>query len=756
MNTVDVRQSVRALLDAQTASGRHTVRTVKDKLARYAIALGGWLVIAAVLLIFFYLLSVVYPVFGSAEMHRHDGHDGRLPVSSVLMRMDEYGELSTHIGSDGQIRVLRNATGESVLEQPLPLPAGVTVTSASEINASAGLLAIGLSNGQALLLTYSYTTQYNENNQRQLTPVIAWPFGETPLSLISDGRAITRMAAAGDEEAFVLAAQVADQELVISKYESETSMLDDSVTLELQQQEALHTETATRFVLIDGDGQWLYAGAEDGAVEAWDLRGEAARRVERLHVVAAGRQLTELKFLMGSISLLAGDSSGQISQWFRLRDEHNEFRLRLVRQFQLAEAPIKLIAVEPRRKGFYAVDANGELAIFYSTSHRRVLTETLATAPSKMALNANATELVLLNQDGSFARYHVDNEHPDISWAALWEEVWYESYEQPSYTWQSSSGTDEFEPKFSLMPLAFGTLKAAFYAMLFALPIGICAAIYTAYFMAPAMRQTVKPIVEIMAALPSVILGFIAGLWLAPVAEANLAGIFTLLMLMPLVFIGFGWLWHHAPIVVREKVPEGWQAALLVPVIVIAGWGLLALGGGLEATLFDGDFRHHLTHAWGIDFEQRNALIVGIAMGFAVIPSVFSIAEDAIFGVPKSLTNGSLALGASPWQTMVRVVLPTASPGIFSAVMIGLGRAVGETMIVLMATGNTPVMEANIFEGLRTLSANIAVEMPEAEVGGSHYRILFLSALVLFLFTLVFNTVAEVVRQRLRRKYGSL
>jgi phosphate transport system permease protein len=135
---------------------------------------------------------------------------------------------------------------------------------------------------------------------------------------------------------------------------------------------------------------------------------------------------------------------------------------------------------------------------------------------------------------------------------------------------------------------------------------------------------------------------------------------------------------------------------------------------------------------------------------------VFSIAEDAVFGVPKSLVNGSLALGASPWQTMERVILPTASPGIFSAVMIGLGRAVGETMIVLMATGNTPIMEANIFEGLRSLSANIAVEMPEAEVGSSHYRILFVSALVLFAFTLVFNTIAEVVRARLRRKYGSL
>ncbi|MBT8058706.1 MAG: ABC transporter permease subunit, partial [Gammaproteobacteria bacterium] len=155
-------------------------------------------------------------------------------------------------------------------------------------------------------------------------------------------------------------------------------------------------------------------------------------------------------------------------------------------------------------------------------------------------------------------------------------------------------------------------------------------------------------------------------------------------------------------------------------------------------------------------YDQRNALVVGCAMGFAVIPTIFSIDEDAVFGVPDSLSNGSLALGATPWQTLVYVVLPTASPGIFSGLMIGLGRAVGETMIVLMATGNTPVMDWNLFEGMRTLAANIAVEMPESEVNSSHYRILFLAALVLFLFTFVVNTGAELIRQRLREKYSSL
>jgi phosphate transport system permease protein len=176
----------------------------------------------------------------------------------------------------------------------------------------------------------------------------------------------------------------------------------------------------------------------------------------------------------------------------------------------------------------------------------------------------------------------------------------------------------------------------------------------------------------------------------------------------------------------------------------------------LENLFFGGNLRTWFSTEFGIGYDQRNALVVGLAMGFAVVPTIFSIAEDAIFSVPKHLTVGSLALGATPWQTMTRVVLLTASPGIFSAIMIGLGRAIGETMIVLMATGNTPVMDFSMFQGMRTLAANIGVEMPESEVDSTHYRVLFLAALVLFMFTFIFNTLAEVIRQRLRHKYSSL
>ncbi len=149
---------------------------------------------------------------------------------------------------------------------------------------------------------------------------------------------------------------------------------------------------------------------------------------------------------------------------------------------------------------------------------------------------------------------------------------------------------------------------------------------------------------------------------------------------------------------------------------------------------------------------QRNALVVGVVMGFAIIPIIYTISEDALSAVPEHLRAASLGAGATPWQTAVRVIVPPAISGLFSAMMIGLGRAVGETMIVLMAAGNTPVMEWNIFNGFRTLSANIAVELPEAVQNSTHYRTLFLAALTLFIMTFILNTAAEAVRLRFRKK----
>jgi phosphate transport system permease protein len=442
---------------------------------------------------------------------------------------------------------------------------------------------------------------------------------------------------------------------------------------------------------------------------------------------------------------------------FPVRDAGNHYSLELVRQFHQGSAPIRSIFTEQRRKGFLALDEHDKLAIYHSTSGRLVHTESLADMqPLLVALAPRADGLLIESKAGGLAMLAIDNHHPEVSFASLWQKVWYENYSEPAYVWQSSASGNDFEPKFSLTPLVFGTLKAALYAMLFAIPLALMAAAYTAYFMAPGLRQWVKPGIELMAALPTVILGFLAGLWLAPLVEENLAGIFALIIVIPPGVVLAAWLWqrHDGPI--KSLVPEGYEPLLQIPIMLVLGWLAWRLAGPLEYGLFGRDLHSWLSRETGIGYDQRNALVVGIAMGFAVIPTLFSIAEDALFGVPRSLSNGSLALGATPWQTLVRVVIPTASPGIFSALMIGLGRAVGETMIVLMATGNTPIMDWNVFEGMRTLAANIAIEMPESAVNSSHYRILFLAALVLFLFTFVVNTGAEVVRQRLRERYSSL
>ncbi len=205
-----------------------------------------------------------------------------------------------------------------------------------------------------------------------------------------------------------------------------------------------------------------------------------------------------------------------------------------------------------------------------------------------------------------------------------------------------------------------------------------------------------------------------------------------------------------------ERFPAGVEALLLMPLLGLVVLGSLQLGPVLESLAMRGDFRFWLFDVFGWTYDQRNSLIIGIAMGFAVIPVVFSISEDALSSVPQELVAGSLALGVTRWQTVTGVVVPTALPGIVSSVMIGIGRAVGETMIVLMATGNTPVMDFNIFNGFRALSANIAVEMPEAPVGGTLYRVLFVAALLLFLFTFFLNTLGELVRAQMRKRVERL
>ena len=242
--------------------------------------------------------------------------------------------------------------------------------------------------------------------------------------------------------------------------------------------------------------------------------------------------------------------------------------------------------------------------------------------------------------------------------------------------WQPVS----LEPKYGLLPMFVGSLKVTLVALLLAGPIGIFAALYSSSFAPKWAREVMKPVIEILAGFPSVVIGF-----------------FTLVILATVLQKLFG-------------------------------------------------------------YEYRlNAFVGGVAMALAVIPIIYTVSEDALAAIPKSLTEASLALGAAKWETALFVVLPAATPGIFAAVILGFGRAFGETMIVLMATGNAALLTPSLTEPVRTLSATIGAEMAEVVYGDIHYRVLFFIGALLFIISFTLNAVAEFfVRNRLMKKFKGI
>lgn len=739
---------------------RRNRRMLKDRLARYCMGVGGISVIIAIVLIFFYLVIIVIPLFGGADITKVASYS--VPgdkANTLFFATEEQTEIGLRVADNKQVLFFDTASGSVVSSETLPIPEEVQITSFAHGDLASNIVALGLSDGTALMVRHAYRTTYPDG-KRTITPSLEYPVSDQPIAINRTDNAIVKLAVQLSEDGATVIG-VSDQgEANMVSFAKEESFFDEDEDATWERTDATFTldEGKISHVLLDQLQSTAYIASDTGKLGFFDIRDKSSPKlVQEQAVVPRGDSIQTLSFLTGSISVMVGSSSGQVSQWFPVRDKNNHTTLEHIRDFQLEEDAITTIVAEQRRKGFLVADDSGNIGLYHSTAHRTILIEDVSEGTIRhVALSPRADAMLFEDQTGTVQFWKVDNEHPEVSWSSLWQKVWYESYSEPTFTWQSSSASNDFEPKFSLMPLSFGTLKAAFYAMLFAIPLSLMAAIYTSYFMTPSMRQVVKPSIETMEALPTVILGFLAGLWLAPLIEVNLPGVFSLLLSMPLGVLCAAYAWDKLPDSIHHRVPNGWQALLMMPVVALIGWGSLSISLPLENFLFDGDMKLWMSSELGIGFDQRNSIVVGLAMGFAVIPTIFSITEDAIFSVPKALTNGSLALGGTQWQSLTRVVLLTASPGIFSAIMIGMGRAVGETMIVLMATGNTPVMDFSVFQGMRTLSANVAVEMPESELNSTHYRILFLAALVLFMFTFVFNTIAEIVRQRLRDKYSSI
>jgi phosphate transport system permease protein len=309
---------------------------------------------------------------------------------------------------------------------------------------------------------------------------------------------------------------------------------------------------------------------------------------------------------------------------------------------------------------------------------RRTRLHTLAEAAIRVLAFSSIAAVILIFvfiAKEAWPLFHDSAIWKEVTLAKMWFAQRWPGYDAAEYIWQPVSEV----PKYAVWPLVVGTLKVTLVAMLVAVPLGVGSALFVSQYAGRRLREIIKPTVELLAGIPSVVLGFFA-------------------------------------------------------LMVMATW---------------------LQQALGLD-SRLNALVAGIALSFAIIPVVFTVSEEAFGAVPRSYVEASTALGAARWQTIVRVVVPAAGPGVAAGIALGMGRAVGETMIVLMASGNAAILSANPADSVRTISATIAAELAEVVFGGAHYTVLFFLGVLLFVFTLATNLLGEFAIGRMRRRLGGV
>jgi len=592
-----------------------------NALLRVQVLFGGLLVLAAISLMMLYLGYIVWPLFKGAHLtlaERQSPAWLKSQSPALLLAVEEQNQLALRLGDNGEVVFFSLADGSEVRREVLPLADGVSISTLARALPEQDLYAAALSDGTALVFAPRYQTRFQAAG-KSIQPSLVFPYGNAPFVLDKQGRALSRLALAEYRGRLLLVAATG-QALHGVSLRREPSLLASDHWIAEPFDLPVAAQVVT-YLDIDPRGRFVYVQSGQDRLELFDLR--KPRVIGQYHLLAGSDlTVTASAQLNGGTSLLIGDSSGAVSQWFVVTGEDGEPRLASIRRFQLGGSAITQIEPEARRKGFAALDAAGNLGLFHTTAERRLLSEPLKADQGKIALSPQADRL-LVEAGGAFAVHPLHNPHPELSWQALWSKVWYENYPKPQHIWQSSASTVDFEAKLSLAPLTFGTLKAALVAMLFAAPLAIAAAVYSACFMAPALRRKVKPAIELMEALPTVILGFFAALILAPYVEMHLPGLFALFVLLPLGTLVCALAYSRLPFRLRRL--DGRESLLLIPFLLLLGWATLQLSPLLEAALFNGDMRLWLS-ARGIGYEQRNALIVGLAMGFAVIPNIYSLA----------------------------------------------------------------------------------------------------------------------------------
>ncbi len=760
-----------------------------DQFMNHFIKVGGIGIIVIVFGIFAFILWQIWPLFQPPSIQHSKTIELSPGEDYLFMGQDEYYEYPFFVKKNGDIVFYDFLKQREKRTEKVTFDHGDTLSASGEEADSSSTtpyltepkftavnynyrnenVLYGTEDGRFAAMKVAYTPNYNEKNERQMVADLE-PLGSY-LPLGKPGSPIIKVAY-GDKDSGKIAAAIQNvngrREVHAIYIEQQTTIFGAGESKVVGSYDFTSQIVGTpQFILCNRTADGVTVGTEEGEVFYFFRKEDKFELRQRFPVFESGStsRLTLMTYLFGDTSIVFGGSGGEnIIYSLYIPHGENTRTWHQTKKFPNFEKSPTLYAPSMRNKGFLIADSK-EVSVRFATTEEIRLSQPFQDA-KLVSLGLRYDYVGVLDLQNRLHLYKYYDPHPNASFKSMFGKIWYEGSPEPKYEWQSTGGSDDFEAKLSLIPLIIGTLKGTFYAMLFAVPISLFAALYVSQFCHPTIRQITKPTMEIMASLPSVVLGFLAALWLAPLIEERVPSILLILIFVPTLAFIAGYAWDQLPVRVRTWVQNGHEWWVFAPLLFLAMWSGWVLGPVLESIFFVvtdndtgmsiADFRRWWPETFGLDYQQRNSLVVGFVMGFAVIPIIFTITEDSLSNVPGAMKSGSLALGASRWQTAIRIVLPTASAGIFSALMIGLGRAVGETMIVVMATGNTPIMEWNIFSGMRTLSANIAVELPEAAVGGTLYRSLFLGAMVLFLMTFLVNTLAEILRQHLREKYKTV
>ena len=845
-----------------------------DRVARAIITVGGIGTIIVVLLVVLVLLGNVLPLFHKSSLQPEDGlglagMESAEGVRSLAFAMDEYSELIWLVRPDQSLDVFCLSSGEHLqrISPPEDSQSAAVQAKVAKVDDQQSSVLLGMQDGTVRMILWTIDVSFTPKSL--LDPELLKSLEASPGGYILQERTVYRSTSEGlirkvrfesaeyldpipvhgqsveridwmfKSDGSLMAssqkgtwASSSQGELAMGRYERQLGGLGGKGK---QSFEIWRSQVPDRVdgLMISSLGDSLQSVDPNGRISRWiPDQSESLNVTENYKTLTA--QLSSLSAnepLLGRSTWMLGSQSGEVEA-VSLTTTDSGRELRTIHRLACSNAAIRAIVSSPTERLVAVADKVGGLKVVHVTSERLIAELNLSEfqPEDQFRFSSTGRELLVCNSK-RVRRIKLDSEHPEASVASFFQPLWYEGYPGPGYVWQSSTGSAQGEPKFSLVPLIFGTLKATFYSMLIAGPIAILAAIFGSEFLSQSWRGRFKPLIELMASVPSVVLGFIGAMVLAPIMRDSLFWILLSVAMTVFLFLLVAHFWMLIP--VHRSIPmrpyrlpmmflipplaigvsgwisgllerwifgttmqdwlsepelsswPGWFLLMIFPSVVGVVWlfsgplvpwldwlsqqmglqgraswqlvsFLLACAmvlslSGATAFLWTGlefDSRSSLLGA----YQERNALLVGGIMGFAIIPLIYTLADDALQSVPQHLRSASLGCGATVWQTTIRVVVPTAMSGLFSALMIGFGRAIGETMVVLMAAGNTPLMDWNPFNGYRTLSATLATELPETARGSTHYHTLFLAALLLFIFTLVANTLAEWVRMRFRKK----